>query len=162
MVTDPAKRVALADIYRKGFYPYVETRAAEAAAADPNAAMARVRDSSVYLAEHLQEVPVHVIPCIAGRDLAASGNLGASGIYGSIFPAMWSFQLALRSRGLGSALTTLHLVHEAEAAELLGVPEDYLQVALLPVAYFTGDDFKAAPRRPAEQVTSWNAWGQRR
>ena len=75
---------------------------------------------------------------------------------------MWSFQLALRSRGLATSLTTLHLIHESEAAELLGVPDRYLQVALLPVAYFTGDDFKPAKRRPAEEITYWNGWKQPR
>jgi nitroreductase len=162
VVTDAGKRAALADIYRKGFYPYLEMRAAEAAAAPADATMDRVRGSSVYLADRLHEVPVHVIPCVKGRDLSAAGNAGAAGLYGSIFPAVWSFQLALRSRGLGSALTTLHLLHEGEAAELLGIPDDYLQVALLPVAYFTGHDFKPAPRRPVEEITYWDAWKQRR
>ena len=166
VVTDAEKRAGLAEIYRKGFYPYraAQTAAVETAgvptAGVPTAAaqMARVADSADYLAAHLHEVPVHVIPCIGGRELAAAGNANAAGIYGSIFPAVWSFQLALRSRGLASSLTTLHLVHEAEAAELLGIPDDYLQVALLPVAYFTGEDFKPATRKPIERLTSWNTW----
>jgi nitroreductase len=171
VVTDAEKRAGLAEIYRKGFYPYREAQTAAAQTAGvptaavpkagvPTAAaqMARVADSADYLAEHLQEVPVHVIPCIGAHGLAGTGKVGAAGIYGSIFPAVWSFQLALRSRGLGSSLTTLHLVHEAEAAELLGIPDDYLQVALLPVAYFTGEDFKPATRKPIERLTSWNTW----
>ncbi|MCJ7439852.1 MAG: nitroreductase family protein [Acidimicrobiia bacterium] len=168
VVTDAEKRAALAEIYRKGFYPYREaqTAAVRTAGAQEAAAqetkiddqMLRVADSADYLAEHFHEVPVHVIPCIGGRGLAGAGNVGAAGIYGSIFPAVWSFQLALRSRGLASSLTTLHLVHEAEAAELLGIPDDYLQVALLPVAYFTGEDFKPAKRKPVEWLTSWNTW----
>ncbi len=160
VVTDDAKRAALADIYRKGFYPYIQMREAEAT--QTNAQMERVRDSSVYLAEHLHKVPVHVVPCIEGRVLAEAGNAGAAGVYGSIFPAVWSFQLALRSRGLASSLTTLHLLHEAEAAELLGVPEEFVQVALLPIAYFTGDDFKPAARRPAGEITYWDTWKARR
>jgi len=158
VVTDAEKRAGLADIYRKGFYPYREMQTAAANDTAIGEQMMRVADSADYLAEHFHEVPVHVIPCIGGRELAGSGNVGAAGIYGSIFPAVWSFQLALRSRGLASSLTTLHLRHEAEAAELLGVPDDVLQVALLPVAYFTGEDFKPAKRRPVEQLTSWNTW----
>jgi nitroreductase len=160
VVTDAEKRAELADIYRKGFYPYIEMQAA--AMSEPDAQMLRVADSAIYLAEHMHEVPVHVVPCIEGRELADGGNAVASGLYGSIFPAVWSFQLALRSRGLASSLTTLHLLHEDEAAELLGVPRDYVQVALLPIAYFTGDDFKPASRRPAAEVTSWEAWGETR
>ena len=178
VVTDADKRAALADIYRKGFAAYREqqTAAAGGAGAVPvgtqvtgtqatgtqagrsEEQMARVADSADYLAEHLHEVPVHVIPCIGGRASMGSGNADAAGIYGSIFPAVWSFQLALRSRGLASSLTTLHLRHEAEAAELLGIPDGVLQVALLPVAYFTGEDFQPAQRRPVEELTSWNTW----
>lgn len=161
VVTDAEKRAGLAEIYRKGFYPYREaqTVAMPTAGVPPAAAqMARVADSADYLAEHLHEVPVHVIPCIGGRELLGPGNASLAGIYGSIFPAVWSLQLALRSRGLGSSLTTLHLVHEAEAAELLGIPDDYVQVALLPVAYFTGEDFKPATRKPIERLMSWNTW----
>ena len=74
-------------------------------------------------------------------------------------PAIWSFALALRSRGLGSAWTTLHLAYEREVAELLGIPDDVTQVALLPVAYTIGQDFKPAARQPMERFTSWNRYG---
>jgi len=100
---------------------------------------------------------VHVVPCCYGRCFA-DANIASAGLYGSIYPAVWSFQLALRSRGLGSTLTTLHLACEAEAADLLGIPDGVVQVGLLPVAYFTGDDFRPGMRRPAEQVTYWNTW----
>ena len=79
-------------------------------------------------------------------------------VMGSIFPAVWSFQLALRARGLGSVLTTLHLRCEAEAAELLGIPEDVMQVGLLPVAYTLGTDFKPARRQPLDEVVHWEQW----
>jgi nitroreductase len=87
-------------------------------------------------------------------------NAGGASFYGSIFPAVWSFQLALRSRGLGSALTTLHLFQEKAAAELLGIPEDVSQVALLPVAYTVGTEFKHAARPAPDTITSWDAWGK--
>ena len=119
----------------------------------------RVIDSADYLLEVLDRVPAMVIPCIKGR-LADTAPIMAASFYGSVMPAVWSFQLALRSRGLGSCLTTLHLIHEAEAAELLGIPDDVTQVALLPVAYTVGTDFKPARRGPIEHITSWNRWKQ--
>jgi nitroreductase len=94
--------------------------------------------------------------------LAQYETLYHATLYGSIFPAIWSLMLALRARGLGASLTTLHLMYEREAAALLGIPNDVRQVALLPVAYFTGTDFKPAQRLPAREITSWNGWGQRR
>ena len=124
--------------------------AAAAGATDPQ--MRRVYESALALTETLHRVPVHVIPCIGGR-VEGAANVMAASVYGSILPAAWSFQLALRSRGLGSVLTTLHLAREAEAAALLGIPSDVTQVALLPVAYTRGTDFKPAERPPVEQIT---------
>ena len=158
VVDDPDKRAALADLYRKAGEGYLRS-AGEDAEKSGDSQTLRVFSSAMYLMEHLHEVPVHVIPCItarAGRDAQAPAML--AGLYGSIFPAVWSFQLALRSRGLGSALTTLHLVHEQEAAELLGIPDYIQQVALLPVAYTKGTNFKRAERPPVQEITHWNQW----
>jgi nitroreductase len=109
----------------------------------------------------MHEVPVMVIPCIEHR-VEEAGLMAQAGLYGSILPAVWSLMLALRSRGLGTAWTTLHLRYEAEIAELLGIPATITQAALLPVAYYTGHDFQPARRLPAAQVTSWNQWGESR
>jgi nitroreductase len=80
-------------------------------------------------------------------------------MYASIIPATWSFMLAARSRGLGSVWTTFHLVHEQEAAEILGIPYDEVsQIALIPVAYTLGTDFKPAPRKPLESMVHWDNW----
>jgi nitroreductase len=158
VVTDPEKRATLADAYRRVWNPYI---AASRAATTASAQQERVMDSAGYLAEHLHEVPVHVIPCIYG-EIQSGALVDAAGLFGSIYPAVWSFQLALRSRGLGSAFTTLHLPFASEAAELLGIPEGVTQTALIPVAYFTGEDFQPAQRRPVEQITYWNAWKQPR
>jgi len=117
----------------------------------------RVLDSADYLATVLGRVPVLVVPCIKGR-LADTSPVSAASFYGSIIPAVWSFQLALRSRGLGSCFTTLHLAHEAEARDLLGIPDDITQTALLPVAYTTGGEFSPAERGPVEHITYWNRW----
>jgi nitroreductase len=114
--------------------------------------------SAIHLADVLHRVPVHVIPCLPGRPDPAD-NEDAAGFYGSILPAAWSFLLALRSRGLGAAWTTLHIRHESEVAALLGIPPDVTQVALFPVAYTLGTDFAPAARRPIEELTYWNTWG---
>jgi nitroreductase len=147
VVTDEDTRAALAELYRQGFGPYISQARGQ---------LTRVGESAVWLAEHLHQVPVHVIPCVEDY---TKGNPHA-GVYASIYPAVWSFQLALRSRGLGSVITTLHLIHEREAAELLGIPDGVIQAGLLPVAYYTGDDFKPAMRRPVEELTYWERWRQ--
>lgn len=157
VVEDADKRRALADLYRRSADAYL-SQAGQQAEGRGDTQTQRVISSAVYLAEHLHEVPVHVIPCVEGRPAADTPPAMLAGLYGSIFPAVWSFQLALRSRGLGSTLTTLHLAHEREAAALLGLPENVLQVALLPVAYTRGTDFKPASRPPIATVTHWDGW----
>ena len=154
VVDDADKRAALAAIYRKGAEGYLTTAAEQA----PTGQTKRVFDSAMYLMDNLEKVPVHVIPCVKGRPPEGSPTIALGGLFGSIFPAVWSFQLALRSRGLGSTLTTLHVLHEPEAAELLGIPDDVMQVALLPVAYTLGTDFKRASRPPVANITHWNEW----
>lgn len=158
VVTDPEKRRELARMYSEGGRGYLES----AAGREMNEQTRRVYESALFLTDILDRVPVHVIPCIKGRAESSMNILSAS-TYGSIIPAAWSFMLALRSRGLGSAWTTLHLFKEQEAAELLGVPYDeFTQVALLPVAYTVGTDFKPAARPPIENITYWDSWGATR
>jgi nitroreductase len=154
VVTDPEKRAQLKELYGAMARPYLESQAEEAA--DPQTR--KVYQSAVYLLNILDQVPVHVIPCIEGR-IESGDNFAAASFYGSILPAVWSFMLALRSRGLGSAWTTLHLAKEADTAELLGIPDGISQVALIPVAYTTGGDFKPAARPPVEGITYWDTWG---
>jgi len=164
VVTDPAKRVAVADYYRKSFEVYIRNGgpSGNRSSDDPRLARAsQVRDSAMYLSDHMHEAPVLVIPCIEGRpDNPAPA--AQAGFYGSILPAAWSFMLALRARGLGAAWTTLHLVYEQEVAKVLGIPANITQAALLPVAYFTGDDFQPASRVPAAELTYWDQWGATR
>jgi nitroreductase len=154
VVDDAETRAALAALYRKRADPYLGGYRKLSDAPNP------VLDSSEYLTEHLHEVPVFVIPCILGRLPESPSNEEAAGFYGSILPGVWNFQLALRSRGLGSVFTTLHLAYEREARELLGIPETVTQAALIPVAYTIGADFKPAARRPIEEITYWNSWKQ--
>jgi nitroreductase len=163
VVTDAAKRARIGELYRKAFALYrARPEQPEYAATDPrHDQLPRVLDSATYLADHLHEVPVHVIPCVEGRCESQPPVVQAS-LYGSILPAAWSLMLALRARGLGSAWTTLHLVFEKEVAGLLGIPESVTQAALLPVAWYRGNDFAPARRLPARELTHWNAWGKRR
>lgn len=154
VIDDPAKRAALAEIYREGARGYFDRAGRDEADAQTR----RVYDSAVWLAENLEKVPVLVIPCVEGRPTAETPLMAVGSMYGSIFPAVWSFQLALRARGLGSALTTLHLLQEQESAKLLGIPDNVLQVAMLPVAYTKGTDFKRAVRPPVSGITHWNGW----
>jgi len=154
VITDADKRAAIAEIYRSIGVEYL-AHAAESAS-DP--ATRRVYRSALGLTETLAKVPVHVIPCLQrrfdGNDLVVAASAWAS-----IIPAGWSFLLALRSRGLGSVWTTMHLAKEREVAELLGIPDSVTQAALFPVAYTIGTDFRPARRPPAETVTFWNGWG---
>jgi len=172
IVTDPGRRAGIADIYRR------VTREYRSGASVPDRYLSqlhfikdssdprfgpqqRMYASSAHLTEHLHEVPVLVIPCVEGR-MENDGLAAQASMYGSILPATWSFMLALRARGIGSAWTTLHLVYEREVGELLGIPGSMSQVAMIPVAYFKGVDFKPAKRIPARDHTYWNEWDQRR
>jgi nitroreductase len=157
VVTDADKRAAIAEIYHSIGADYLADAAATAS--DPQTR--RVYESALGLTETLAKVPVHVIPCLDGR-FDGSNLLAAASAWASIIPAGWSFLLALRSRGLGSVWTTMHLAKEREVAELLGIPATVTQAALFPVAYTIGTDFRAASRPPAETVTFWNTWGETR
>lgn len=156
VVTDADTRAAIADVYRAAAGDYL----AHAAEAESDPQTRRVYQSAHALTEILAQVPVHVIPCIErrfeGKPLVVTASAWAS-----IIPAAWSFLLALRSRGLGSVWTTLHLAREREVAELLGIPDTVTQAALFPVAYTIGTDFRPATRPPAASITSWNTWGGR-
>jgi nitroreductase len=163
VVTDAEKRQAVGEFYRKSFRNYLQQRqtgGAVMSSDDPRTERAgKVLDSAMYLARHMHEVPVLIIPCIEGRVSPTPTSAEMAGFYGSILPAAWSLMLALRARGLGSAWTTLHLVYEQEVAQVLGIPENVTQAALLPVAYFMGDDFQPAKRVPASELTYWDGWG---
>jgi nitroreductase len=156
VVTDAATRSGLAELYRRGGERYFAARAADPTAT--SAEQGRLLDSARYLMEHMHEVPVHVIPCIRGRTDGLPAAQQAPH-WGSLLPAVWSFMLAARARGLGSAWTTFHLGFEQEAATLLGIPyEEVMQAALIPVAYSVGTAFRPAPREPLEQMVHWEGW----
>lgn len=166
IVTDPAKRQALADLYRQSanvtlstpWYEAIHATFSGAGDSERNNVRQRVTTSSQYLAAHLQDVPVHVIPCIS-RHTDGLPYVARASWWASIIPAAWSFMLAARARGLGTVWTTLHLAYEQEAAEVLGIPYDeIMQVALIPLAYTKGTDFKPAPRKPLDSMVHWDEW----
>jgi nitroreductase len=156
VITDPDKRAAIAEIYRSVGAEYL----AQAAETEADPQTRRVYRSAFGLTETLARVPVHVIPCLQRR-IDGTNSVVAASAWASIIPAGWSFLLALRSRGLGSVWTTMHLTKEQEVAELLGIPATVTQAALFPVAYTIGTEFRAASRPPAEQITFWDSWEQR-
>ncbi len=164
LVTDPDKKRALGDLYRQAFDLYEQMEGVNAATvyqgddAERREQQQRVMGSARVLADRMGEVPAMLVPCIAGR-LDGVPNVMGSAQYGSILPAVWSFMLAGRERGLGTSWTTLHLMFEQQAAEVLGIPFDqWSQVALVSIGYTKGTDFKPASREPIETVTSWNTF----
>ena len=157
-VDDPDTKVRVAELYREVFDGY-EPRSSGYAEGDTRAERrAAVTASSIHLRDHLHEVPVLLVVYQEGRIEALP--LGSHpGFWGSVVPAVWSFMLALRARGLGSTWTTMTCRREKEMAEVLGVRhEDYTQVGLFPVAYTLGTDFKPAPRLDPSSVIHWNRW----
>ncbi len=166
-VTDPDKKAKIGEYYGRAFAQYREMPIAihklhmdsgDRALID---SQKRSADSADYLAENMGRVPVLFIPCATGRtDGPGMANASAhAGVLGSIIPAAWSFMLAARARGIGTAWTTLHLMYEKEIAELLGIPyEQYMQVALIPVAYTKGTQFKPAYRPPVSTVMHFDNW----
>jgi nitroreductase len=156
MIVDaPEKKAVIAQHYRDIYYPYREMKS-KLPAGDAQAD--RISESADHLAETLQDMPALVIPLHEGR-LEGADSFRQASAWGSILPAVWSLMLALRTKGMGSAWTTLHLPREQEVAELLGIDFDnWTQAGLFPVAYTVGTDFKLAQRQPVENFIHWNEW----
>jgi nitroreductase len=161
VVTDPELRRRVADEYRKAWEIYLTLPVAAhnlpVTTEMRRGEQRRVVDSAQYLADHFHEAPVFVIPCIDGT-FAGDDGVMACTRYGSVIQAAWSFQLAARARGLGSCWTTLHLIFAKEVADILGLPDTVEQVALIPVGYAKGTDFKPAPREPLAEKLHYNGW----
>ena len=155
VVDDPELKARIAERFAEVGRPYLAVNS-ELRGDDRSQ---KVIDSASFLVDHLAEVPALVISMRLDRPPLSPDSQGGTAAYsGSVLPGVWSFQLAARARGIGSAWTTFHLEHEAEIAELLGIPASVTQVCLLAVGYYTGDSFTPAPRRPASEVTFLNRW----
>jgi nitroreductase len=156
IIEDPELKATIAARFADVGRPYLAANA-ELRADDRSQ---RVIDSATFLVDHLHEVPALVLSLRLDRAPLEGSQGSAAAYYGSVLPGVWSFQLAARARGIGSAWTTFHLEHEAEIAELLGIPSSVTQVCLLAVGYYTGSTFTPAPRRPAREITFLNRWRQ--
>lgn len=186
VITDKDRRQVVCDYYRAAWIRHnTDGTGSRRGRWRDQRGQHRTHASAQWLAEHLHEVPVLVIPCVLGQpgtvqeiqqcealwrlefddgvvyqpraDLVFNATF-----YGSIFPAIWSFQLALRSRGLGSSITTMHLPFHQYIADELGIPRRATQVGLLPVAHTKGSAFGSASRVPAQSLTFWDEWGRPR
>ncbi|SEG86385.1 Nitroreductase [Thermomonospora echinospora] len=177
VVGDTERKAELAELYLAAYEEYVCKPLHSAAGAEAQEVKGRLggvgADGQVsdrtrrilrgadHLARTIGRAPYLVIPCATRPDPAEGASGTGSALYGSIYPAVWQFNLALRARGLGTVITTLHLHHARQAAEILGIPDGVLQIAMLPVAYTKGTGFKAASRRPVNQVAYLDGWGER-
>lgn len=157
VVRDQGVKNAISALFRDVGDAYLRRRVVTAGPRARTPAFIRAMASAQHLVDVIERVPVFVIPCVLGRP--QGGNDALSVFYGGIFPAVWNFQLALRSRGLGSTLTSYHLEREAEAAKILGIPDDVTQVGLVPIGYITTDDLRPGPRRPVGELTYLDRWG---
>lgn len=163
MVTDAEKRAALGGIYREcyGIYKQMDgvyVGSIDKGSEEGNAQQQRVASSADYLGDHMGDAPVLVIACMLGRADGEPGLMSSS-MMGNILPAMWSFMLAARARGLGTSWTTVHLMMEEQAADVLGIPfAQVQQVCLSPLAFTKGTDFKPAGRPDPETIIHWNGW----
>jgi nitroreductase len=164
IVKDPAKRKAIGDVYKQCYSIYqsmdgVYIRSIDKGEADANAQQQRSADSADYLGEHMGDAPALVIACNMGVRADGTPGMMTSSLMGNVLPAMWSFMLAARARGLGTAWTTVHLMMEQQVADILGIPfESVQQVCLSPLAFTKGTDFKAAARPSADSIIHWDQW----
>jgi len=160
VVADPALRAKVAELYREAYLRRVggQMLADLMPAGTPES---RMMSSTEWLVENMAKVPLLVIPCYEPYLPRIDGDesFHLATLYGSIFPPVWNFQLALHTRGYGTCITTLHLHHEEEIRKLLGIPQTYVQGCLLPVARLrAGRTFRPAPRRPVDEVVARDRW----
>jgi nitroreductase len=163
VIADAEKKRRIADLYRKACLPYLDAKDAEVARLSDGNPMKATRLRNLALArwqaDTFHQVTLMVIAAKEGRVEHGTVSDQAS-FYGSILPAAWSFMLALRARGLGACWTTLHLLHEKEAGDVLGIPPDVTQAVLFSVGYYRGTDFKEGSRLGAREQIHWDAWGE--
>jgi nitroreductase len=160
VVADPELRGKIAELYRDAYLLRVggQMLADLMPAGTPER---RLMSSTEWLVENMAKVPLLVIPCYQPYLPRIDGDESfyQATLYGSIFPAVWNFQLALHTRGYGTCVTTLHLHHEGEIRQLLGIPPTCVQGCLLPVGRLrAGHTFRPAGRRSVDEVVARDRW----
>jgi nitroreductase len=167
VVTDPEVKADLGDIYRRAYARY------EAALLPLVPRFQREEDqdswdrtlaASRHLAGHLADASVLVLALMRAISMTLTdddGELDVGTPFASVYPAVQNLMLAARSMGIGSALTTVYRIYQDEVRALLGIPEQHEVVALVPMGHPAGR-FGVARRRPAEAITHWNRFGQKR
>lgn len=164
IVRDPAKRQAIGDVYRQCYTIYqsldgIYIRSIDKGEQSAQAQQVRSADSADYLGDHMGDAPVLVLACNAGARVDGASAMMAASMLGNVIPATWSFMLAARARGLGTAWTTVHLMMEQQVADIVGIPFDSVQqVCLSPLAYTVGTDFKPAARPAPDSIIHWDTW----
>ena len=163
-VSDPLLKEQLGEIYARAWREYVQSpqsifkRHEDTNDAELRISQERSADSANYLSDNIKNVPVLMIPCYKSRTEGLR-LIGQATRFASIYPAVWSFMLAARDRGLGTCLTTMHLMYEEEVAKLLNIPfEEFMQCGLVPIAYSRGESFNKAYRLPVQTVMHMNTW----
>jgi len=160
VVTDLERRRELGERYREAYLTMTGGNMVGDLLADQGE-IGRVMASTEWLVENLGRVPALVLPCYEPYlpRFEDDESFQRATLYGSIFPAVWNFQLALHTRGYGTCITTMHLLREAQVGSLLGIPATHVQACLLPVARLQpGTRFRPAPRKPVDEVVALDGW----
>lgn len=164
VVRDEAKRKAIGEIYRQCYEIYksmdgIYIGSIDKGGESENAQQKRSAHSADFLGEHMGDAPALVIACAESMRMENAPQMMTASVMGNVLPAMWSFMLAARARGLGTAWTTVHLMMEQQVADILGIPMATVQQACLsPLAYTVGTDFKPAARPPVDSIIHWDSW----
>ncbi len=164
IVKDAEKRAKIGEIYRQCYEMYKSMDGVYAGSIKKDsdveqAQQDRVTSSADHLGETMGQAPVLVIACTTSGRVDGAPAMVAASAMGNVLPAMWSFMLAARARGLGTAWTTVGLMMEQQIADVVGIPFDEVQqVCLSPLAHTKGTDFRPAMRPDPDSIIHWDTW----
>ena len=162
VIRDPSLRAELATLYTSQFQRLRAGMGRRMRVGGNEEEAARLQTAAFQFAEHLHEVPVHVVVCARIEDLAVTDrDLGRVPIVGgaSVYPAVQNFLLGCRFLGLGAALTTMLCAAEADVKGLLSIPDEFATAALIPVGWPARSFPKELQRRPIEELVFRDRFG---